>query len=180
MIAKARDARDGSGTLLWTDDMPDQNLTYDIAFFRAFQRPAWVVMMVAQMVLGLALAITLIVKIYMLVFSPHICTADGETLGNIIRCTKTLEIIAHFVLAMAGFRFAGGMFLDRPRMLLGPLMTGIAGVLLLFLSGLSMAEASWPVAAVIVVLFAAISVIVMGQTLLSRLHGRGADVKKET
>ena len=160
--------------------MPDQNLTYEIAFFRAFQRPAWVVMMVAQMILGLALAVTLILKIYMLVFSPYICTADGETLGNIIRCTGTLELIAHFVLAMAGFRFAAFMFLDRPRLLLGPLMLGLSGVLLLFLSGLTLAEASWPVAAVIAVLFLTISAIVVGQTLLARLHGRGANSKKET
>lgn len=160
--------------------MPDRNLTYEIAFFRAFQRPAWVVMMVAQMILGLALAITLILKIYMLVFSPYVCTPDGETLGNIIRCTGMLEITAHFVLAMAGFRFAALMFLDRPRTLLGPLMTAIVGVLLLFLSGLALPDASWPVAAVIVVLVAAISAIVAGQTLLSRLHGRSGDPKKET
>lgn len=160
--------------------MPDQNLSYDVAFFRAFQRPAWVVMMVAQMILGLALAITLILKIYMLVFSPYVCTPDGETLGNIIRCTSTLETIAHFVLAMAGFRFAAFMFMDRPRLLLGPLMLGISGVFLLFLSGLTLAQASWPVAAVIVVLFATISAIVVGQTLLSRLRGRSNDIKKET
>ncbi len=160
--------------------MSDQNLTYEIAFFRAFQRPAWVVMMVAQMILGLALAVTLILKIYMLVFSPYVCTADGETLGNLIRCTGMLELIAHFVLAMAGFRFAAFMFQDRPRLLLGPLMLGLSGVLLLFLSGLTLAEASWPVAAVIAVLFITVSMIVVGQTLLARLHGRGTNPKKET
>lgn len=160
--------------------MSDQHLSYEIAFIRAFQRPAWVVMMVAQMILGLALAITIILKVYMLVFSPYVCTAEAETLGNIIRCTGTLEIIAHFVLAMAAFRFAGFMFLDRPRLLLGPLMLGISGTLLLILSGLTLAEVSWPLAAVILVLFAAISLTVVGQTLLSRLHGRGPDPKKET
>lgn len=156
--------------------MPDRDLAYDITFFRAFQRPAWVVMMVAQMILGLALAITLILKIYMLVFSAHLCTTDGETLGNIIRCSDTLEIIAHFVLAMAGFRFAAFMFQDRPRQLLGALMIGIAGVFLLFLSDVSVAAASWPVAAVIVVLFMSIFGIIAAQTVLKRL-GQG---KKET
>lgn len=156
--------------------MPDRDLAYDIAFFRAFQRPAWVVMMVAQMILGLALAITLILKIYMLVFSPHVCTADGETLGNIIRCTDTLRIVAHFVLAMAGFRIAAFMFQDRPRQILGALMIGIAGVFLLFLSDVTVATASWPVAAVIVVLFVSILGIVGVQTLLSWLR----QSKKET
>ncbi len=160
--------------------MPDHKLSYDIAFFSAFQRPAWVVMMVAQMILGLALAITVILKIYMLVLSPHVCTPDGETLGNMIRCTGTLEIVAHFVLAMAAFRFAMVMFVDRPRLLLGPLMLGMSGVLLLFVSGLTLEAASWPVAAVIVVLFATIVAIVGGQTVLSRLHRPGSDAKKET
>ena len=72
------------------------------------------------------------------------------------------------------------MFLDQPRLLLGPLMIGLSGVLLLFLSGLTLAEASWPVAAIIAVLFITISAIVLGQTLLARLHGRGANPKKET
>ena len=152
--------------------MPDQNLSYDIAFFRAFQRPAWVVMMVAQMILGLALAITLILKVYMLIFTAHVCTADGETLGNMIRCANTLEIVAQYVLIMAGFRFAAFMFLDRPRMLLGPLMLGLSGVLLLLLSNLSLAAATWSVAAVLVALFGMIAAVVAGQTLLSRLNNR--------
>ncbi|MEP1614029.1 MAG: hypothetical protein ABJL72_19175 [Roseobacter sp.] len=160
--------------------MPDQKLSYDIAFFRAFQRPAWVVMMVAQMILGLGLAITVILKIYMLVFSPFICGADEGTLGNLIRCTGTLEIIAHFFLAMAGFRFAAFMFIDRPRMLLGPLMLGLSGVLLMFVSELTLASASWPVAATVLVLFSAIMAIVFGQTLLSRWREREEHVKKET
>lgn len=162
--------------------MPDGDLSYDIAFFRAFRRPAWVVMMVAQMILGLALAITVIVKIYMLVFSPYVCEPAQEvaTLGNMIRCTGTLEIIAHFVLAMAGFRFAAFMFHDRPRLVLGPMMLGISGVFLLFLSELSLDAASWPVAAVIVVLFTAMAGIVAGQAVLTRL-GRGPNSdKKET
>lgn len=160
--------------------MADQDLTYNIAFFRAFQRPAWVVMMVAQMILGLALAITVAVKIYMLVLSPHVCTADGVSLGNMIRCTGTLEIIAHFLLAMAGFRFAAFMFMDRPRLLLGPMMLGLSGVLLLFLSGLTLEGASWPVAAVTLVLFGTVAAIVAAQTFLSRLRRHGPDHKKET
>ena len=42
-------------------DTPNQ-----LSFFDAFARPAWVVMMAAQMLLGLALAIVLIMKYYML------------------------------------------------------------------------------------------------------------------
>lgn len=160
--------------------MPDIDPRYDIAFFRAFQRPAWVVMMVAQMVLGLALMVTLIVKVYMLVFTSHVCTAESVTLGNLIRCTGVVELIAQFVLVMAGFRFASVMFVDRARMLLAPLMMGVVGILLLFLSDLTLQAASWSVAAVIVVLFCAMSAIVAGQVALSRLSDGTQTSKKET
>ena len=55
-------------------------------------------------------------------------------------------------------------------------MIGVSGVFLLILSELSVAAASWPVAAVMVVLLVAISSIVAGQTVLSRLR----QGKKET
>lgn len=133
---------------------------------QAFLRPAWVVMMVAQMLLGLALAITLIVKYYMLVLGTEVCTPDGETLGNLIRCTQTLEIVGHFIVAVAGFRFAGFMFADRPRMLFGPLLVALCGVLLLFLSDVSIASTSWAVAATIVTLMLGMSAIYAAQVFL--------------
>lgn len=164
------------------EKLTERDLSYDIAFFRAFQRPAWVVMMVAQMLLGLALAITLIVKFYMLVFTSHVCVDSPEvqTLGNLIRCTETLEIVAHFLLGVAGFRFAAFMFHDRPRLLLGPIMVGLVGVFFLFLSGLTPQGATWPIAAIIVSLLVSISAIVAGQTVLSRLGSPARDTKKET
>lgn len=159
--------------------MADRDLSFDIAFFRAFHRPAWVVMMVAQMILGLALAITIILKIYMLVLTSHVCEAESTTLGNLIRCTGYLEIIAHYVLAFAGFRFAAFMFYDRPRLLIGPMLLGIAGTFLLMLSGLTLEGATWPIAAVLAVLFVSLTTIVAGQTLLSRLRSSRNEVGRQ-
>ncbi|MEP4195306.1 MAG: hypothetical protein ABJL99_06655 [Aliishimia sp.] len=153
--------------------MPDIAPPHDPSFVAAFQRPAWVVVMVAQMLLGLCLAVTLIVKYYMLVLSPDVCTPDGATLGNMIRCTSTLEIVAHFVLAVAGFRFAGFMFQIRVQRILPPLMVAFGGVLLMFLSALTPSLASWAIAATLVVMMLGIGAIYAAQILL---RGRKSDI----
>jgi hypothetical protein len=148
--------------------MSDQDTISDIRFFAAFRRPAWVIMMVAQMLLGLGLAVALIVKYYMLIFGTSVCAADTDTLGNIIRCTPTLTMAAHFVLGVAGFRFAAFMFQDRPRAILPPMMLSFAGMLLLFLQSVTPESATWPVAAVIVTLLGCMSAVFAAQYLLVR------------
>lgn len=145
--------------------MPDEMPTPTTGFLSAFAYPSWVVMMVAQMVLGLALFVCLIVKYYMLVFGTLICTADGESLGNMIRCTTTLEIVAHFVLGVAGLRFAACLFVDNARALLMPLMIAVIGVVILYVSQLSIAGASWAVAAVLVSLILCLSALFAAQYL---------------
>ncbi|MEP1930570.1 MAG: hypothetical protein ABJJ37_04750 [Roseibium sp.] len=146
--------------------MANTNQRRESAFFEAFRRPAWIVMMAAQMLLGLGLALALIVKYYMMIFGTESCTTGGLTLGNSIRCTSTLEIVAHFVIAVSGIRFAAFMFSDTPRNLLAPLFIGLTGVLLLFLSGLSLATVSWPVAAVILTLLSCGSAVFFAQRVL--------------
>lgn len=135
-------------------------------FFDAFQRPAWVVMMITQMLLGLVLFVTLILKYYMLLIGTDGCAADGSTLGNMIRCMGTLEIVANFIFGMAGFRFAAMMFQDRPRAMLGPLMVALVGVFVMLLSGLTYAVATWTVAAMIVTLMLAMASIYAAQIYL--------------
>ncbi|MEM7547047.1 MAG: hypothetical protein AAF367_16075 [Pseudomonadota bacterium] len=152
--------------------MADRDDRFEIDFLRAFLRPAYVVMMVLQMVLGLALFVTLIVKYYMLVFGTEVCSADSASLGNLMRCTNTLEIAGHFLLALAGIRFAAFMFQDRPRALLGPLVIGLSGTLLLFIAGLRIEHATWSVAAIIVTLMLSISAVIGGQFILTRLRSR--------
>ncbi|MEO9530069.1 hypothetical protein [Roseibium sp.] len=146
--------------------MPNNDTGREVAFFEAFRRPSWIVMMVVQMLFGLGLAVALIVKYYMLIFGTQSCEADGTTLGNAIWCTPTLEIVAHFVIAVAGIRFAAFMFSDRPRALLAPLFIALVGVLLLFLSSLSTVTASWPVAAVILTLLACCSAVFAARQVL--------------
>jgi hypothetical protein len=133
------------------DGHPAQSL------IRAFERPAYTVMMVCQMLLGLGLAVALILKVYMLIFSDQVCTADSNTLGNLIRCTGTLELVAHLLILVAGFRIAALMFSATPYLLLEPLLLALTGVLLLFLSDLKIAGATWFLSLILLVIFSAMS-----------------------
>lgn len=142
--------------------MADEPRPQTTGFLNAFAHPSWVVMMVAQMLLGLGLFVSLILKYYMLVVGTEVCSPDGATLGNMIRCTPTLEIAAHFVLGVAGLRLAACLFVDSPRALLTPLMVGVVGVLMMYLSGLTIAGASWAVAAVLLALMTCLSVLFAG------------------
>jgi hypothetical protein len=129
------------------------NAPRQTSFFDAFAHPAWVVMIVAQMMLGLTLAVALVMKYYMLVFGTVGCTGDDPSIANLVRCTPELVMVAHFLLAVAAFRFATIMFLDQPLAFVSPMMIGLAGLFLLFLTGVSPEGSTWSLAAVILVFF---------------------------
>lgn len=123
----------------------------------ALERPAFTLMIVCQMLIGLGLSIALVLKVYMLVFTNQVCLADGTTLGNMIRCAQTLELLAQFLIMVAGFRFAALMFTNAPFLLLEPLLLALTGVFLLFLSDLSIAASTWYFSLIMLVLFGAMS-----------------------
>ncbi len=135
-------------------------------FFDAFARPAWVVMMVAQMLLGLTLAIALVMKYYMLVFGTVGCTGDDPSIANLVRCTPAMDIVGQFLLAVAAFRFAGFMFEDKPLTFLQPFIIGLAGLFLLFMTGVTPATVSWSMAAVILAFLGAIAATIAGHVYL--------------
>lgn len=125
----------------------------------ALERPAVTLVTICQMLLGLGLAITLILKIYMLVFTDQACIADGTTLADIIRCTSTLSLLSSFLIMLAGFRFAALMFTEAPHLLLQPLLLALTGVLFQYLAGLNDAAAAWYFFLVVLVLFGAMSAV---------------------
>lgn len=135
-------------------------------FFEAFIRPAWVVMMVAQMLLGLALALTLIMKYYMLVFGAVGCVGDDQSIANLVRCTPTMELVAQFLIGVAAFRVAAYMFSDTPLALLQPLAVGLIGLFLFFMTGVVPATVSWSMAAVILTFVGAIAATFAGHVYL--------------
>lgn len=124
---------------------------------RAFERPALIVATVARMLLGLGLAAALILKVYMAIFTDHGCLPDTDTLGNAIRCTPTLEIVAQVLMLVAGFGAAALMFSDRPWRLAPPLLTGAVGVLLQVLAGIGAAVSLWQTALILAALMAVLA-----------------------
>ncbi|QPC88338.1 hypothetical protein GA830_17420 [Mesorhizobium sp. NBSH29] len=147
----------------------------------ALERPAFTLMIVCQMLVGLGLAFALVLKVYMLIFTNQVCVADGTTLGNMIRCAQTLELMAQFLILVAGFRFAALMFTMEPYQLLGSLLLALTGVFLLFLSELSIATATWYFSLIILVLFGAISGVFIALRIWGasdRVQESGADPKK--
>ena len=147
----------------------------------ALERPAFTLMIVCQMLIGLGLAIALVLKVYMLVFTNQTCLADGTTLGNMIRCVQTLELLAQFLIMVAGFRFAALMFTKTPFQLLEPLLLALTGVFLLFLSDLSLAVSTWYLSLIMLVLFGAMSSVFIALRLWGALdpaHESGTDPKK--
>ncbi|MCB1340133.1 MAG: hypothetical protein KDK24_03510 [Pseudooceanicola sp.] len=133
-----------------------------LSLTRALERPAQTLAMVAQMLVGLGLFVALVLKVYMLIFSDHVCEPDSQTLGNMIRCTPLLALIAHSLILVAGVRLAALMFSPPPVRLLGPLLPAVSGVVLLALSSLTLA-AEWQAALILGVLFAGLGALAAAQ-----------------
>ena len=115
-------------------------------------RPARIIRTVCQMVLGAGLAIALVLKVYMLVLTDHQCSADAASLGNMIRCHSTLEIMSYALALAAGFELAGLLFERSMERAVRPLLLGLSAAFLLLISGLDAETASWRMAATIAVL----------------------------
>ncbi|MEM0923726.1 MAG: hypothetical protein AAGI13_11830 [Pseudomonadota bacterium] len=110
----------------------------------AIERPSRLIRTICQMLLGLGLAITLILKVYMLILTDHQCEADLSSLGNQIRCTSSLVILGSALALSAGFALAHRMIAGGlGRHILRPVVIGIASVLLIYLAGLDPSEADW-------------------------------------
>jgi len=122
------------------DNSPAANL------YRFAARPAYLIKVICQMLLGLGMAITLIAKVYMLVLTDYQCLAEVTTLGNRIRCGNTLAIMSYGLAFYAGFELAFRMFRDGMHGVIDPLIIGVCSAFLLILSMLNLDNANWQVA----------------------------------
>lgn len=126
--------------------MNDPSLSPAHRLYRFFARPAYLVKVICQMLLGLGIAIALIAKVYMFVLTDHQCVADTNTLGNSIRCTGPLAIMAYGLALSAGFELAYRMFSDGLHGAIDPLIVGVSSAFLLLVSSLSLDNVNWQVA----------------------------------
>lgn len=109
-------------------------------------RPARIIRSICQMILGAGLAVTLVLKVYMLVLTDYQCAADVNSLGNSIRCAETLTIMSYTLALAAGFELAYLLFEDSTERAIRPLLLGLSAAFLLILSGLNSETANWQLA----------------------------------
>lgn len=149
-------------------DLPQDAENPGEGFAAAFRRPSQVVLIVCQMLLGLALTIALIVKFYMLILSDQVCLPDAATLGNMIRCSNVAMMLGQFVLAVAGFRLAALLFDPGLRDLPHMLLLAVSGAFLLVLAGLPGQGADWRSALLLLALTVALGAVHIARFLTAR------------
>lgn len=150
----------------WRDDErdvePRQPTPAALSLYRAFERPAQIVLVVCQMLLGLGLAIALILKLYMLLFTDSVCVADAASLGNMIRCTPALALLGQTLMLVAAFRVAALLFSRRLDGLFEALALGVAGALIRIVSTLPSNGPVWQQTLMIAALVAVGGALVLG------------------
>ncbi len=143
-------------------------------FRRGGSRIAGVVRIVANMILGAGLAVTLVLKVYMLVLTDHACTADGTSLGNLIRCTDSLDLLSAVLALVAGVELALVIFASRFEEILTPIFLAVLSALLALLAIVSGDGAGWQLALLLTAIVLTLSAVV-GLTLA---RSRFGDVRR--
>lgn len=98
-------------------------------------RPARLVPMIGQMILGVALLVALVLKAYMAVLTDHACVAESASLGNLLRCMPTLAIMANILTLSAGLELVRCLFNESLERIAAPIMLALGAALLRLLSG---------------------------------------------
>ncbi|MEM9640826.1 MAG: hypothetical protein AAGA19_04945 [Pseudomonadota bacterium] len=142
----------------------------DITLFDGFERSVLVIALVARMLVGLGLAIALFLQVYMLVLTDYRCAAEGTSLGNLIRCTDPMAMIAAAITLLAGIGLTATIISPRRLELIETLMMLLCAVVINFLAGLTIATASWQIALVIFSLFAALGSLLLVRIFLPATH----------
>ena len=134
----------------------------DNTFLLAIERPALIIKTVLQMILGAGLVVALIVKVYMLVLTDLVCTGDGGSLGEAIRCADTLEITGYVFALAAGIEGAS-LFFRRAFDLIRTLTLAVAGAMFIALSVQMEGVADWRLSLAIFTLAVVIAGAVLGR-----------------
>jgi len=138
-------------------------------FLLAIERPALIVKSVLQMILGAGLVIALIVKVYMLVLTDLVCSGEGGSLGEAIRCADTFQIVGYVFALAAGFEGASLFFRRVGADMLQTLMLAVTATLFLALSVQMNGVADWRLSLAIFTLAVLIAGIVFGRIRLSAM-----------
>lgn len=131
-------------------------------------RPARLVLLICQMILGFALLIAIVLKAYMAVLTDHQCVAESASLGNLLRCEPTLGLMATTLALSAGIELARCLFSEGMDRIGAPVMLALGATLLKLIGGFNDGT-GWRDALVLVALVASIGGIAwISETLLKR------------
>lgn len=131
-------------------------------------RPARLVPMICQMILGLALLIAIILKAYMAVLTDHQCVVDSSSLGNLLRCEPTLGLMATILALSAGIELARCLFSEGMDRVATPVILALGAALLKLIGGFDDGT-GWRDALVLLALVVSIGGIAwISKTLLTR------------
>lgn len=122
-------------------------------------RPARLVPMICQMILGIALLVALVLKAYMAVLTDHQCVPDAVSLGNVLRCEPTLGLMGTVLALSAGFELVRALFSEGLERIATPLILALGATLLHLLAGYQ-TGAGWREALLILSLVVAIGGII--------------------
>lgn len=148
------------------NEMPDTSPAARLA--QIAQRPARLVPMICQMILGLGLMIAIILKVYMAVLTDHQCAADSISLGNLLRCTSILSLMASILALSAGIELARCLFSEGLDRVAAPVILALAAAMLEFVAGFDDGT-GWRDALVLIALVASIGGIAwISKILLAR------------
>ncbi len=124
------------------------------------ERPARLVRTICQMILGAGLAVALILKVYMVVLTDHACTADASSLGNAIRCTPSLMLMAYALALSAAFDLAYRFFREGIDQAISPMILAVSAALLGVLGHVQSGNVGWREAILMLALVGAIAGLV--------------------
>ena len=126
-------------------------------YHRSVERPAILIKTALTLILSVALAIALIVKAYALALTDYVCVAYETTIGNLIRCAGSLEIVAGFLAMAAGLEVAAALAVRGRRPLQAALTLGIASGLFALLAKIVGGAHDWRIALLFAALAAAVA-----------------------
>lgn len=145
-------------------------------FYQNAEKPARLIKVICQMIIGLGIAVALILKVYMLVFTDHQCSADLVSIGNQIRCSPTLEIMGYGLALSAGFELAFMLFTDGLNKVVEPVLLGVGATFLLVMADLRLDTVDWQLSLVIL----SLSTVVGGLFYIRERFVSKADNPQET
>ena len=144
------------------------------SYIRNVERPAAIVRTALRMILGAGLIVAIILKVYMMVLTDHVCAPEEASLGALIRCAGTVSLIGHALALAAAIEAAFGLFIRSRSSVQETLVLTLAAAIVLALARELEGVADWRSALWLGVLTACLLALRTMWTLADKHMGRGS------